>query len=1217
MERHLPRIAALAIGLVVLGGAVLTWMSLGRSRLLGPSSPAEEAAGDADGRRLTRVEGRADTARDLGRRKARGAVTYLLAYLKDDDPQVREACAWALGEIGDRRAVMDLALRLDDDPEAKVREAVARALAALGDESSVGRLAERLNDDSAAVRLAAVQALAMWAPAQEAALAALVRAVADEDPAVREAAAKSVREAGSAAVASVVAAARTAKSAVRVRHVGLLAAMKDPAAVPPLLAVLAASDPGGQGRYDPAVRSAVVDALAALGEPAVEPLALATVPLAEQLPLKTVAAEVMARTRSAAAVAHVRARMLKWRRVPSPEEHALWTGLLRRIDTPEAKAALAQVEAHLEARRRETDAPAPLPLGDHPTADGLEGSRGNRDVTLRLRGAVAGKDLLVELECRGGRWPETAWAYAPNFNKGDHEFRVARAERTASGVRLGLEGRIADDPWTRGGPADYEVLLAARDGRLTGTYRGRFRGRTAEGDVEAAIADPTPVEFACEPLRPQEHPRMRGREYRWEPPARPVVTEGGRAAMERVLHPPGAALAADAGRPAVEVALLYDQYYWQADPDLRRQAADSLLQMARNLYGGTGGMTTPWHNWQANWRGGAAAAALAILGDPTSYPPRPADEPVVALDPPADCPVGEGVPLVELGASARPEAPLSTRWLVAGPLPVNEEVDYLADLGGPTKASPAPGAAIGAGDARAEFRPFEGAPMEGQAQDIDLEPLLQKRRRQVLYFFTVVENLFPHTVRVALDARTRLWVAGRRVEGGQVLAVGAGRFPVLAEATVGDLAPFARPRWMLPQFKEVGDPREALRAWEDGYRRWEASGGAHPDVPRLVKILERNCERYVRWAIGDGGFNCEKESYTHVSFALMAPFLRGYLECFGKNLVWDSHAAWVPLRHKAGTVGGKDVVGPFYSGEHIVDLVAPAFKRALGARTPAEFPGYCVRDRQKTGYIFRNGWKDAGDIFMTVEGKGQHLRGAHTSFDTGTFRLYGLGTAWAVYSDYSRDAPRPHHNVVLFPDDEINGTLGAREVHFEAAPDGSAAVTLDMNDVYLGAAADSTHALADFEARVIPKAVRDLGIRGVRAFAADYSGACGAPALFVVADRITGGGRKEWTMHLPSGPRRETLRAEAQGHVLTLRSSRASLRATFLAPEGARVEVADTLVKVAGPGDFLVVMTLQEGPPPDVRAEGRGLDAVVTVGGRTVRLDGTRLVLGPPGGGRL
>ena len=50
-------------------------------------------------------------------------------------------------------------------------------------------------------------------------------------------------------------------------------------------------------------------------------------------------------------------------------------------------------------------------------------------------------------------------------------------------------------------------------------------------------------------------------------------------------------------------------------------------------------------------------------------------------------------------------------------------------------------------------------------------------------------------------------------------------------------------------------------------------------------------------------------------------------------------------------------------------------------------------------------------------------------------------------------------------------------------------------------------------------------------------------------------------------------------------------------------------VKTAGGDGFFVVLAFQRGEAPKVTVQGAGLDARVTVGGRTVRFDGKRIVI--------
>ncbi len=105
---------------------------------------------DADARRKA--------ARLLGRIKSRQAVAALAVRLTDDVAGVRQAAAWALGEIEDARALPGLAEAALRDRDAAVREAAIAALGAIGYPASAGFLLDLIpNPDHGA---AAVRALA-------------------------------------------------------------------------------------------------------------------------------------------------------------------------------------------------------------------------------------------------------------------------------------------------------------------------------------------------------------------------------------------------------------------------------------------------------------------------------------------------------------------------------------------------------------------------------------------------------------------------------------------------------------------------------------------------------------------------------------------------------------------------------------------------------------------------------------------------------------------------------------------------------------------------------------------------------------------------------------------------------------------------------------------------------------------------------------------------
>jgi HEAT repeat protein len=94
----------------------------------------------------------------LGALDASEAVPALVEALKDSDAGVREQAAWALGAISDRRAVDGLIGALSDSVAA-VRKQAAWALGAISDSRAVQPLMKALKDPDAGVRKQAAWAL--------------------------------------------------------------------------------------------------------------------------------------------------------------------------------------------------------------------------------------------------------------------------------------------------------------------------------------------------------------------------------------------------------------------------------------------------------------------------------------------------------------------------------------------------------------------------------------------------------------------------------------------------------------------------------------------------------------------------------------------------------------------------------------------------------------------------------------------------------------------------------------------------------------------------------------------------------------------------------------------------------------------------------------------------------------------------------------------------
>ncbi|MCC5830650.1 MAG: hypothetical protein JJU36_14485 [Phycisphaeraceae bacterium] len=310
-------------------------------------------------------------------------------------------------------------------------------------------------------------------------------------------------------------------------------------------------------------------------------------------------------------------------------------------------------------------------------------------------------------------------------------------------------------------------------------------------------------------------------------------------------------------------------------------------------------------------------------------------------------------------------------------------------------------------------------------------------------------------------------------------------------------------------------------------------------------------------------------------------------------------------------------------------------------------------------YGFRNEWSGRDSQFITQFFAATRNQGA------GTLRVAGLGHVWSHGLEDSTPERRFFENVVQLPGAGIMEQARGRVIHHEARADGSGAISLDLADVYATPVMDDNgRPIAPYEwygdVRR-PHAFGDSGIEGMRAMAVDYSGRSGAPCMIVLVDQVEGHEVPLWAWQLDSasegimqrdidktGPGREVFADEAfkkaaNGQLLltetqpfeddriqlhadgfTFRQGGASMRATFVAPQRPRIELAERVqyhrvnievirrevargVFVEGDGRFFVILTFQDGAAPAVRVlRGQGLESVVRVGDATVRYGAER-----------
>jgi hypothetical protein len=429
-----------------------------------------------------------------------------------------------------------------------------------------------------------------------------------------------------------------------------------------------------------------------------------------------------------------------------------------------------------------------------------------------------------------------------------------------------------------------------------------------------------------------------------------------------------------------------------------------------------------------------------------------------------------------------------------------------------------------------------------------------------------------------------------------------------------------------------------------------------PDGERLARWAFPRLLRHLEVNLGENGWNPEGIGYTLYPWKFTGPFgiaaeraglgdVREKLPRVRKTL-WTTLVGTVAIENFGGRVGlradladdhpawgggGCAGLAFHYVPEEYVPAVRWMYDYLCGQRgdgtwdargggslysilyypadvepkNPAEVVGLNYVDASHGLVLFRNRFEDENDIVALVNAAGRRPRGCHAGPDTNTFRILGLGGAWAVGGGRT-GCPEGQTNLFpAAPGRRAPGGLGELvEHHF--GDDGSGRC------VTVGSC---------------------MGVKDHRrVFAADFSGDGGAPAVFVDAETSANG--RLWRLNTPGCNRIET---DAEAGRFTIRSPvGSSLACAVIVPEsvafrtGRRVR-GNSVKQAHNPGylyrgkqyyhnrwvefdcdgDVLVVMTLQRGEPPEVRGEGAARNATLRVGEQTVRVNGGDVTFGP------
>ncbi len=464
-----------------------------------------------------------------------------------------------------------------------------------------------------------------------------------------------------------------------------------------------------------------------------------------------------------------------------------------------------------------------------------------------------------------------------------------------------------------------------------------------------------------------------------------------------------------------------------------------------------------------------------------------------------------------------------------------------------------------------------------------------------------------------------------------------------------------------------------MEIWQQRQRDWQRHEHTDPLVMEMITRGWRLVWRHYRLGIGDGGFQAETGVYALIAtrfpliYASLAPNTLGrvpwthddvthllprrMMQCaFGEAgavsalklnsveglngrilaagfsitperyqpaLLWAwNHMAGIEKPEDAGRIfedeslgNGLDLALAFLHYPLDMESVHPA--EAMPKHWHAPTYGF---------HTWRDGWKGEQSFIGQVFLKSRPIHGWNHP-NAATFRLHGLGRAWAT-GPTTRNGARQLEPVVILPDREHNRSAGGQLKHLKQFEDGSGAISIDMNDVYSSPGRGRS---IDRMLAMDPEQEPSWDGRGLRAIAMDYSGLSGAPAMVVLVDRVDVPGEKLWQWPVPADPSGRP-EVTIDGHTFGFNYEEANLRATFVTPVDIElahatdhIEEADPRYGYHGPvervrgeheGPFFVIATVQRGEAPEVKIEGEGLDAVVTIGRRTVRFDGERIILG-------
>ena len=403
----------------------------------------------------------------------------------------------------------------------------------------------------------------------------------------------------------------------------------------------------------------------------------------------------------------------------------------------------------------------------------------------------------------------------------------------------------------------------------------------------------------------------------------------------------------------------------------------------------------------------------------------------------------------------------------------------------------------------------------------------------------------------------------------------------------------------------------------------------------LLATAQRNVSRYIDTALGDGGFGIEGDAYTAHSVIVMLPFLQGYKNVMGKDMVNPSNARWlipqsmmrmIPQgdgvitpaygRHRHG-IGGSIFpyglatlppefvpsahwvwhryfglegdqtfgIGDFSPHEAIYAFVN--YQEEIAPKNPQSVLDRVFRDQIRGLYVFRNQWQSSDDIVASIYLNSQPVGGGWLFPEATSFRITGLGVNWAMTAPSEGEAI--NENIVYLPN--VRHWRQSKPLHFISKEDGSGVISM-----------------------VSQNRSKDGELSYLRSFGVDYSKVSGADGIFAIADVFSGDvnhesfREKQWIMHTEN-----PVTIEENKFTITDPSG-AVLQGVFASPDDVKISYQPTAkggkIVATGGNQFFVVMAIGNRDNfPDVKIINQsGINSTFAVGKQEIRFMGDRLV---------